>query len=322
MSARPESTNYEALVRQLNTLLDALHIPISLESPTELTPSLLIAILESLLSMRLPKEDRLQTREAINLQNTKLFLGILETDVLQVDVGLSNLDPRRLANGELEECVYIAELLCWIGRRLGHIVAEDPFELDDEPPSRALNTGSYSPSTSTTATRNTFTTSTFSTTHRRSDSNTSVESFRPSTPIRKSTPQHRSPPFRSKPRCIHEVPTPSVILSPNLDSSFAAAPSLRDCPDSPAPPSSPNVRYTGYISPVDEELELLSFEHSRSMSSRKIRDDSNSDQAELSYSLQALRESRARTLALYQERARLLEELARLESQQLRRPER
>ncbi|KAF8076879.1 hypothetical protein FPV67DRAFT_436548 [Lyophyllum atratum] len=315
MSAYTNNSDYKALVRQLNALLDALHIPIPLESPTELTPSLLIAILESLLSTRIPQDINPPTRENISLQNTKLFLGILETDVLKIDVGLSNIDPRRLAIGEQEECGYVGELLCWVGRRLGHITSEDPFELDDEPPSRAGHTQSYSPSTST-ATRKTFTTSSFSM-HLRSDSNTSLESYRPSTPTPKSTPRPLS-----RPRCIHEISTPSVILSPNLDSPPTKGQSFCDCPDSPTPSRKPHVRYTGYISPVDEELELLSFERSRSMSRTETVNESHDTQSESTHSLLALRESRAHTLALYQERARLLEELAWLEQESLRHPER
>ena len=44
----------ETLVKQLNTLLASLHLPLSLVSPTDLTPRLLIAILESLMGIRLP----------------------------------------------------------------------------------------------------------------------------------------------------------------------------------------------------------------------------------------------------------------------------
>ncbi|KAF5388336.1 hypothetical protein D9615_000805 [Tricholomella constricta] len=316
MSVHTEYARHGTLVKQLNALLQALHIPIPLEAPTELTPSLLIAILESLLSTRIPKDTLHHDREIMNLQNTKVFLGVLETDILKMDVGLSNLDPRRLANGELEECAYVGELLCWVGRRLGHTSSDDPFEMIDDVPAMARREDAYSPSTST-ATRKTFTTSTFSM-HRHSDSNTSVDSFRPSTPTSHSTPRPTS-----RPRCIHEIPSPSVILSPKLDSSFDVGPSVFDSPESPSPRKQA-VRYTGYISPVDEELELLSFERSRSMSmsSRKTADDSLDTQSESAYSLLALRESRAHTLALYQERARLLEELARLESEQLNRLER
>ncbi|KAF5321571.1 hypothetical protein D9619_000209 [Psilocybe cf. subviscida] len=45
----------------------------------------------------------------------KIFLGVLETDILQRDVGLSTVDPRRLAEGADEEVFYVAEVLCSIG---------------------------------------------------------------------------------------------------------------------------------------------------------------------------------------------------------------
>jgi hypothetical protein len=51
----------------------------------------------------------------------KIFLGVLETDILKADVGLSDVDPRRLADGEWDEVFFIAELLCWIGRKMGFI---------------------------------------------------------------------------------------------------------------------------------------------------------------------------------------------------------
>ncbi|TFK28988.1 hypothetical protein FA15DRAFT_664637 [Coprinopsis marcescibilis] len=126
------------LVADLNGLLHALHIPIDLISPADLTPSLLIAVLESLLGLKIPippiassstasasSNSRRQLSsstshlEQMKLQKVKMFLGVLETDVLQQDVGLSGLDPRRLAHGELEEVGYVAEVLVWIGKRVG-----------------------------------------------------------------------------------------------------------------------------------------------------------------------------------------------------------
>jgi hypothetical protein len=106
------------LVSQLNALLTSLRIPIPLISPTDLTPRLLIAILESILGMRIPVIERQDDSHLSKVQNMKIFLGVLETDILQVDVGLSLLDPRRLACGEREEVTFVAELLCWIGRRM------------------------------------------------------------------------------------------------------------------------------------------------------------------------------------------------------------
>src|SRR6266540_3894596 len=106
------------LVSQLNALLNSLHIPIPLESPTDLTPRLLVAILESLIGMRIPVIERQDNSQVSKVQNMKVFLGVLETDILQEDVGLSQLGPRRLANGEWEEVVVVAKLLCWIGWRM------------------------------------------------------------------------------------------------------------------------------------------------------------------------------------------------------------
>ncbi|KAF5321545.1 hypothetical protein D9619_000207 [Psilocybe cf. subviscida] len=113
------------LVDQLNHLLHALALPISLISPTDLTPRLLIAILESLLGVRLPAPITTTTRRrgseasddeqrTARVQSMKIFLGVLETDILQRDVGLSTVDPRRLAEGADEEVFYVAEVLCSI----------------------------------------------------------------------------------------------------------------------------------------------------------------------------------------------------------------
>ncbi|KAF9528050.1 hypothetical protein CPB83DRAFT_855240 [Crepidotus variabilis] len=105
------------LVSQLNQLLTSLHIPIPLISPTDLTPGLLVAILEALMDMRIPVIEPGNSTAPSKIQSVKIFLGILETDFLRMDVGLSHIDPRRLAEGEVGEMVFIAELLCWIGRR-------------------------------------------------------------------------------------------------------------------------------------------------------------------------------------------------------------
>ncbi len=116
------------LVSQLNELLTALRIPIPIQHPTDLTPSLLLAILESFLSSRLPLSPSIRqaalskspTRhtEALNarVQCMKIFLGVLETDILKNDdMGLSGVDPRKLAAGEYAEVTLVAEALCWVG---------------------------------------------------------------------------------------------------------------------------------------------------------------------------------------------------------------
>ncbi|KAG6902209.1 hypothetical protein C0995_003041 [Termitomyces sp. Mi166 len=304
MSVSTRSSKHSALTRQLNLLLIALGIPIPLQSPTELTPSLLIAILEALLSVRIRYDMPSDTPENVNLQNTKIFLGVLETDVLKRDVGLSNLDPRQLANGGLEECTHVAELLCWIGRRLKYIVSDDPFEMHETP---SIPYETHSPSTSIT-TRASCITSNFSM-HYTSDYNTSIDSNMLSTPTPKLTPRAASP--ESRPRCIHEIPSPTLGSPLSVDNSITTEKGFLGT----LSPSRRKVRRSGYISPVDEEMELLSFEHSRSISSQST---CNADHdVDHSFSLAALQESTAHTLFLYQQRARLLEEVARLESQQL-----
>ncbi|KAJ7596591.1 hypothetical protein C8J56DRAFT_291277 [Mycena floridula] len=228
----------ESLVPQLNQLLRALSIPITVQSPPDLTPSLLLAILESLLNERLPIADNLRrtavsrTPESKNaqLQCVKIFLGVLEADVLQMDVGLSTVDPRKLANGEWDEVVFVGELLCWIYARLQE----------------------HSPSTATTATVT-----------------RTSEHFLPT----ESNSDH-SPHL---PRCIHEVPSPSSNFSP-------------------LPSRNISVRYTGTIEPVDEELEIQSFESSRSSHSLEQQPESV-DQHSL-------------TISLLKERARILQQLA------------
>jgi hypothetical protein len=73
------------------------------------------------------------------------------------------------------------------------------------------------------------------------------------------------------PRCIHEVPSPSLVLSPgsyigDLDSSlFARELQPGDDVESRllAPADNTTVRYDGYISLVPEEVEIAAFEARR-----------------------------------------------------------
>jgi hypothetical protein len=269
------------LVQQLNALLQALQIPILLQSPTDLTPSLLIAILESILSTRIPLEfspGRSLSKTNTGIQSMKVFLGVLESDIVKMDVGLSNIDPLKLANGEWEEVVCVGEVLCWVGQELGLLVGADD---DDEFPYVASESNDdsaahinrpYSPSPSAAmsiTTKKTNTVSNFSL-HRHTESNTSIsfssaslDSSTP-TPSPRTRPLHLPPLDLSQhlpPRCIHEVPSPAVVLTPDIDNTFQEH-SYCTRPDQS---QNPAVRYTGYIEPVDEELELRSFESSQSM---------------------------------------------------------
>lgn len=311
----------------MNVLLRALQLPILLQSPTDLTPSLLIAILESLLSKRIPLEfSPSRNRSKTNVQSMKIFLGVLESDILKMDVGLSTVDPRRLANGEWDEVVFVGEILCWVGRKLGLMESCDEddelqYAVEKHEGSIARIDRPYSPSTSamSVTTKQTNTVSNFSL-HRHTESNTSM-SFS-DTPQNSSTPVQSSrtrssplgPSQLSPPRCIHEVPSPSIVLTPDVDHTFSE-PSYCTCPETELsyPSQKPAVRYTGYIEPVDEELELRSFESSQSMYNQKSSmffDDHIDHQIDHVQ----LKQSRARTITLLNERARLLEELAKVSS--------
>jgi len=113
MTGTPELD--EALVNRLNELLVSIGIPITLQSPLDLTPTLLIAMLESLLRERLPLSDevrRSRTR-AGRTEAMKWFLGVLGDDILGKELG--RVDPRRLAEGGEAEARTAAEalLLAW-----------------------------------------------------------------------------------------------------------------------------------------------------------------------------------------------------------------
>lgn len=66
----------------------------------------------------------------------KIVLGVLEDDVLGVDVGLEDVDPRRLAEGEADEVRYVGEVLCWLGRKTGYL---DEISREDERPRMAVD---------------------------------------------------------------------------------------------------------------------------------------------------------------------------------------
>ncbi|KAK0445768.1 hypothetical protein EV421DRAFT_291206, partial [Armillaria borealis] len=265
----------------LNELLAALRIPIPIQFPTDLTPSLLLAILECFLSSRLPLSARIRQAavsksparraEALNarVQCMKIFLGVLETDILKNDdMGLSGVDPRKLAAGEYAEVTLVAEALCWVGQQVGLIRTERD---------------AYSPSTMTTTT---LTSSLLPTGASVAESNTSISNIT-------ATPE-LSP--RTPPRCIHEVPSPLALSLPLFNEEQAWETSVR------VP-----VRYTGTIGPVDQDWEVESFESSRTHWS--MQSHSSSNQSALYDSDYG--EEHLRTVSLLKERARLLSEIAR-----------
>ena len=287
------------LVVPLNTLLDRLGLPFALDTPLDLTPSLLLAILESLLQSRLPISTSIRESrsDAAKVQAMKIFLGVLETDVLNEDVGLSDIDPRRLAAGEWEEVVFIAELLCWLGKQMGLLPTKNASST--RPPGRPLstageNTGSIletshmaPPSARSTASNSII--SGFSLNKEYEESDTTVQSANsevteaPRPRSERLLPdldhRHRHQP---QPQCIHEIEDPSFLAQEDEDLSCAEARLFGrdndetsdtvdvscDCSQvegastqfySKDPPTGA-VRYDGYIQEVDPDMELRTFE--------------------------------------------------------------
>ena len=117
----PLEQSLDTLTATLNALLKGLRLPYVLESPLDLTPSMLVAILECILESRLPvsKGIRESRSDLDKIEAMKIFLGVLETDVIKMDVGLGDVDPRALARGEELETVFVGELLCWLGQKSG-----------------------------------------------------------------------------------------------------------------------------------------------------------------------------------------------------------
>ncbi|KAF8271955.1 hypothetical protein EI94DRAFT_1796606 [Lactarius quietus] len=279
------------LVDPLNALLDRLGLPFALDTPLDLTPSLLLAILESLLQS--PK-----------VQAMKIFLGVLETDVLNEDVGLSDIDPRRLAAGEWEEVVFIAELLCWLGKQMGLLPTKNasssrpprPLSTADENIGSILETSYMAPPSARSTTTNSIA-SGFSFNKEYEESDTTVQSTnsevteapRPRSERLLPDPDNRHQ-HKPQPQCIHEIEDPSFLAQEDEDLSYAEArffgrdndetsdtvDAFCDCSQvegastqsySKDPPTS-SVRYDGFIQEVDTDMELRAFEARKAIKKR------------------------------------------------------
>ena len=197
--ASDQCVDQETLMKQLNALLTSLHLPIPLTSPTDLTPRLLIAILESLMDMRLPINYSNEPRHthAEKVEAMKIFLGVLETDFLQIDAGLSDIDPRRLADGEWEEVFFIAQLLCWIGRRADLVSSSDL--IPPEPQKQRLSPKSQLDLDAESLFQTGSTVSGIGQLSEQHGGSTS------------DTDAHNS--FTNPPRCIHQITSPSLLFS-------------------------------------------------------------------------------------------------------------
>ena len=345
--ASDQCVDQETLMKQLNALLTSLHLPIPLTSPTDLTPRLLIAILESLMDMRLPINYSNEPRHthAEKVEAMKIFLGVLETDFLQIDAGLSDIDPRRLADGEWEEVFFIAQLLCWIGRRADLVSSSDltppePQKQRLSPKSQLdLDAESLFQTGSTVSGIGQLSERTFSPFLKESGGDsvtTANDTFEDQHGGSTSdTDAHNS--FTNPPRCIHQITSPSLLfsvdsqiqsssptLSPDHNWSFCdchpsiakALPIEHDHPDAE---SQKPIHTTRFIQPVDEEAELASFENSRLISFSDRRGPEHSRNHVQSASQRAARllavhEQYTRTVYLLNERARLLTELADFEN--------
>ena len=84
-STTSSDTRILVLTSTLNALIAALGIPITIEAPYELTPSLLLALLESITRRRLPVPQAVRrARDAQSrVQAMKIFLGVFENEVLE-----------------------------------------------------------------------------------------------------------------------------------------------------------------------------------------------------------------------------------------------
>ncbi|THU87632.1 hypothetical protein K435DRAFT_337076 [Dendrothele bispora CBS 962.96] len=208
------------LIHRLNILLATLQIPLALESLYELTPSLLLAIVESLLNMRLPRLDGPSTgltstssssKKISQIQTTKLVLGTLETDVLKADVGLSKVDPERLAEGGEEEVRTIARLLCKLLDSQEKPLPEDEAYASPRTATTSTKRGDWTPRAPT----EDFELLSFARHSPHSDLSPLVHSTPP--PRFRS---HTSPQPQPRPKCIHEVPSLSFSGTCDCPSHF------------------------------------------------------------------------------------------------------
>jgi len=281
------------LTNHLNDLLDCLGLPFVLDTPLDLTPSLLLAILESLLQSRLPLSPsvRESRNDAAKVQAMKIFLGVLESDIINEDIGLSDIDPRRLAAGEWEEVVFVAKLLCWLGKQMGLLPSKHNSSTRSPriPPSAvsgsAGNTASFNelPRKASPSTRSTVTDSSLSFDRECQESDTTVQSMRSElTETRRPEDERLLTRMdqRHRPQCIHEIEDPSFLAQVDDDDLLRAEyDSLsrdtddtidvyRDCSQDERTNStfysndhsSSTVRFDGYIQEVDAGLELRTFE--------------------------------------------------------------
>ncbi|KAG1849903.1 hypothetical protein DFJ58DRAFT_794328 [Suillus subalutaceus] len=299
-----QSFSPPTLVPTLNALLAGLSLPFGLTSPTDLTPSLLLAILESILESRLPipASIRASRSSLAKVEAMKVFLGVLECDVLpaEEDVGLADLDPRRLADGCWEETVFVGELLCWLGRKRGIIEAlvgdDSEGEVDLTASMLLRPEPSYNvelshitdvprhPRVASPSTRSTITMSVQSdlsmhnAPHMESDTSMADSELSDRT----ETELFHDTGVSHQPHCIHELEDPSYLLgrgasyASNVDDSMEGLD--LDCStqstssgEQPPTPTPQPIRLKGWIGAVDSELEMKAFAANKCNSSTPVK---------------------------------------------------
>ncbi|KAF5347856.1 hypothetical protein D9758_013835 [Tetrapyrgos nigripes] len=262
--SRTQPNDVDDLLQKVNALLVFLHLPITLESLFELTPSLLLAILECLLGTRLPIEDGVRLllsspkRGSSAKRNSdkatlakihamKLFLGTLETDLVQADVGLSRVDPEKLAEGGWDEVVAVARVLGRLFKDLSSQTSSRPgtttivttqhqdWRAEDRR-MRSLDLLSFGNTSHSLSPLGTFVSASVSpqsqseeVNHAQvpaSSSSSSSSKFHPTShrqlqshPDTKDKRPKRQPKTQALSRCIHELPSPSPEDSATCDCS-------------------------------------------------------------------------------------------------------
>ena len=184
---------------------------------------------------------------------------------MQMDAGLSDVDPRKLAAGGLDEVVFVGELLCWLAKQRGLLPPETVETLQDVEDSSVLpklRTRARSLSTRSTVTNSVHTNLSIQSTNHNSD--TTIVTDSDSSPVAFTSPSRQ-------PRCIHELEESSLIPADDaFDSEQDAGlngPSESFCncftKSSTSATSHMSIRYTGLIDTVDDSLELELFESTR-----------------------------------------------------------
>ncbi|KAF9646298.1 hypothetical protein BDM02DRAFT_3100063 [Thelephora ganbajun] len=318
----PHRQSLDALTATLNALLKGLRLPFVLESPLDLTPWMLLAILECILETRLPlsKEVRESRSDLDKVEAMKIFLGVLETDIIKMDVGLSNVDPRALARGEERETVFVGELLCWLGQKSGILPLgfKEGITRPTKEGMEAAEVRAATPSTRSSLADSAHTTlSMINASHPETDTSVMTASFLDDRTI---TPPATPRVFTEQPSLLSthpspQVPHPTELPETRIDGGDDV--SYCDC----SLKQDIQIRRTGWIQTVDHEEEVRNFlaSHSANAAHRMAYTPKVASYTGLGYSSEGPPRLMTRhnspsqhRLALLNEKARLLTELANL----------